>query len=654
MDLRDPRKQLGYNEQKQFKDHHNEARIFTRRLVLSAIFVMCSFSLLLTRFYSLQIVHYDNYATLSDRNRIQVRPIPPNRGLVYDQNGELLADNRPTMTLTIVKERAGNLEETIHKISQIISLSDRDIERFYKALELRRRPFESVPLRFRLTESELARIAVNEFDLYGVKVEGQLVRYYPYSDLYAHALGYVGRINERELTSFTPELVTRYSGTQSIGKIGLERSYELDLLGQPGQENIETNARGRVLRVIDSVDPIAGKDLELFLRTDVQQAAYDALGERRGAVVALEVKTGGVTALVSNPSYDPNLFVTGISTKDYLALNTSKDLPLFNRSIQGQYPPGSTVKPILGLGGLKKGFVTPHSSVPDPGFYKLKNDDRLYREWKKGGHGAHISLKQAIVESCDIYFYDLGFRMGVDQMHEFGVLFGLGQRTQIDIPSERPGLWPSREWKRNTRGLAWYPGNSLNMSIGQGDVLTTPLQLAVMTTTFARRGSFVEPRIVKAIDGLATQQVIRKETVFDEMHWNFVKQSMKDSVHSTRGTAISVGKHLSFDIAGKTGTAQVVSIAQDSEYDSESLRERNRDHALFIAFAPVDEPEIAVAVILENGEKSSKAAAVAVRVIQQYLYPDMVLSDELLEMPKDDLPRKPKENAITKLMGHEY
>jgi len=619
----DPEKRLGYSEQQHFKDHHNEARIFSRRLVLAALVVFGSFSVLLTRFYSLQIVHYDNYATLSDQNRIQVRPIPPNRGLVYDNNGALLADNRPTMTLTLVKERVGDLEETLEKISRIVSISERDIERFYKALSLRRRPYESVPLRFRLTEEELARIAVNEYDLDGVEVQGQLVRDYPFGDLYAHALGYVGRINERELSAFTEELVTQYSGTQSIGKIGLEKSYELELLGQPGQENIETNARGRVLRVLDSVDPIAGKDLQLYLRNDVQQAAYEALGERRGAVVAIDVQTGGVAALVSMPSYDPNLFVTGISSKDYRALNTSKDLPLFNRTIQGQYPPGSTLKPIIGLGGLERGFATPFTSVPDPGFYKIKNDKRLYREWKRGGHGARISLKQAIVESCDIYFYDLGFRMGVDQMHEFGSLFGIGGRTDIDIPSERAGLWPSREWKRQARGQVWFPGNSLNMSIGQGDVLMTPLQLAVMTTSLARKGSFVEPRLVKSVGGELTKKVIRRQTEIDPSNWDFIVQSMRDVVHSPRGTAISVGRDMPFEMAGKTGTAQVVGIAQDAEYDSESLRERNRDHALFVAFAPVDEPKVAVAVIIENGEKSSKAAAIARKVLQQYLYPEL-------------------------------
>lgn len=618
----DQNKRLGHSDHHHFKDHHNEARVFGRRLVITAILVVGVFLLLLTRFYSLQIIHHDNYSTLSDRNRIQVRPIPPNRGLIYDDTGTLLADNRPIMALTIVKERAGDLEQTIQKISEIISISDRDVERFYKALTLRRRPYESVPLRFRLTEAELARIAVNEYDLSGVDVEGQLVRFYPFANIYAHAIGYVGRINERELSNFTPEINSRYSGTQSIGKIGLERSYELDLLGEPGQEQIETDARGRVHRVLDSVDPVAGKDLELFLRSDVQLAAYDALADKRGAVVAIDVDSGGVVALVSTPGYDPNLFVTGISTVDYMALNKSKDLPLFNRTIQGQYPPGSTVKPILGLGGLETGTVSTLSSVPDPGYYQLKNDERLYREWKKGGHGAHISLKQAIVESCDIYFYDLGFRMGVDQMHSFGLHFGMGSRTAIDIPSERSGLWPSREWKRQARGVAWYPGNSLNMSIGQGDVLMTPLQLAVMTSVFANKGEFIQPRLVKTVGGIETSKVVRSSYEVDEDNWNFIAQSMRDSVHSRRGTANSVGRNMTFEIAGKTGTAQVVGIAQDAEYDSESLRERNRDHALFVAFAPVDDPKVAIAVVIENGEKSSKAAEIARRVLKQYLYPE--------------------------------
>lgn len=601
-----------------FKDHHGESRLIGRRIIFSLVVVVVVFAGLLTRYYSLQITHYENYATLSDRNRIQVRPIPPNRGLIFDARGQLLAEQRPIMTLSIVKERAGNIDNLITELSKLIDVTERDRERFYKALSSRRRPYEAVPLRFKLTEDELAKVSVNEFLFSGIEVEAQLVRNYPYDALLAHVVGYVGRVDIEELTDFTPEQQSRYSGTQSIGKIGLEKFYEDQLLGYPGEENIETNARGRVLRVLGSRDPVAGEDLSLFLDVELQQSAFDAMGDYKGAAVVLDVATGGVLALVSNPGYDPNLFVTGISNKNYQELRLSKHLPLLNRAIQGQYPPGSTVKPMLGLAGLETGFITAQSRIYDPGFYQLANDERFYREWKKGGHGSSIDLHEAIVESCDVFFYDLGFRMGVDRMHAFGLNFGLGSVSNLDIPSERAGLWPSREWKKNVRGQNWYPGNSLNMSIGQGDVLTTPVQLAVMASVLANRGVFIEPRLVKKIGDNETAKVVRSAYAGNQKNWDLVLQSMVDVLHSSHGTARSIAHKMNFKMAGKTGTAQVVSIAQDAEYDSEALAERNRDHALFIGFAPADNPQIAFAVVIENGEKSSKAATMSRKIAESY------------------------------------
>ena len=601
-----------------FKDHHGESRLIGRRIIFSLVVVVVVFAGLLTRYYSLQITHYENYATLSDRNRIQVRPIPPNRGLIFDARGQLLAEQRPIMTLSIVKERAGNIDNLITELSKLIDVTERDRERFYKALSSRRRPYEAVPLRFKLTEDELAKVSVNEFLFSGIEVAAQLVRNYPYDALLAHVVGYVGRVDIEELTDFTPEQQSRYSGTQSIGKIGLEKFYEDQLLGYPGEENIETNARGRVLRVLGSRDPVAGEDLSLFLDVELQQSAFDAMGDYKGAAVVLDVATGGVLALVSNPGYDPNLFVTGINNKNYQELRLSKHLPLLNRAIQGQYPPGSTVKPMLGLAGLETGFITAQSRIYDPGFYQLANDERFYREWKKGGHGSSIDLHEAIVESCDVFFYDLGFRMGVDRMHAFGLNFGLGSVSNLDIPSERAGLWPSREWKKNVRGQNWYPGNSLNMSIGQGDVLTTPVQLAVMASVLANRGVFIEPRLVKKIGDNETAKVVRSAYAGNQKNWDLVLQSMVDVLHSSHGTARSIAHKMNFKMAGKTGTAQVVSIAQDAEYDSEALAERNRDHALFIGFAPADNPQIAFAVVIENGEKSSKAATMSRKIAESY------------------------------------
>lgn len=607
-------------EPQHLKDHFQEARLFKRRLIVASLIIILLLGVLVARLYNLQVVNYELYVTQSERNRVQVQPLPPTRGLIFDRNGTLLADNRPTYTLTLIKEQVKDLPKTLALISKLVDLRDGDIEEFEKRLKQRRRPYEAVPLSYRLTEEEIARLAVNEYRLPGVKVAAELVRDYPLKSMLAHSVGYVGRINDRELTSFDEDQYRRYSGTHTIGKIGLERQYEEDLLGEVGYQYVETNARGRVLRVLESIAPEPGKNLALYLDADLQREAIKAMGDYRGAVVALDVNTGGVLSMVSTPSYNPNLFVTGISYKDYNALNNSLDLPLFNRTIQAQYPPGSTVKPMLGLAALHNKVVDFNYSVRDPGFYQLEGEKRLYRDWKRQGHGWRVDLLQAITESCDTYFYDTAHRMGIDRMHEFGVQFALGDRTGIDIPSERKGIWPSREWKRAVRGLPWFPGDSLNVGIGQGDVLTTPLQLAVMTATLANRGHYIQPHLVRTVGGEPVE--VQEHTVTDiaEKNWDFIFGAMENVVHGQHGTAhSSIGRDLNYRMAGKTGTAQVVGIAQGEKYDSEALAERQRDHALFVAFAPAENPKIAVAVIVENGEKSSKPARVARSVIDRYL-----------------------------------
>jgi len=592
-----------------FKDHHHEARVFGLRLALAFTIVLVLFGVLIARFYTLQVVDYDHYVTRSDRNRIHVRPVPPNRGLIFDTHGELLADNRATFSLSIVKERTKNLEQTIAEVATLIAIEERDKENFYKLLKQRRRPFEAVPLRYRLTEEEISKIAVNEFRLTGVEIDAQLTRYYPNGELFAHTVGYVGRINERELSQFDEVTYRRYSGTHSMGKIGLEKFYESILLGEVGSEHIETNAHGRVLRKLESSDPAPGKDLHLFINTELQRVASKALNGRRGAIVAIDVTTGGVLAMVSAPSFDPNLFVSGISFSDYKALNESRDLPLFNRTIQGQYPPGSTLKPMLGLGALKHQVVNFTTQIRDPGYYQLENDERFYRDWKKGGHGNKVDLRQAIIESCDTYFYGMAFQMGVDRIHEFGAQFGLGVRSDIEVPSERSGLWPSKAWKKATRGMHWFPGDSLNVSIGQGDVLTTPLQLAVMTATLASRGKHIKPRLVKRIGSEETLMDVAHHVEVDDAYWDFVHSAMEGVVHTPRGTANRIARGAKYRMAGKTGTAQKVGIAQDEEYDADKIDERNWDHALYIGFAPIENPQIATAIIVENGEHGSSAAA---------------------------------------------
>ena len=597
----------------QIKNPHEEARLFTRRLLCAGVFVLLGFGVLITRFYTLQVVGYQDYVTRADSNRIQVQPIAPNRGLIFDRNGVLLADNRASYTLSVVKERAKKLDRLLEDLSDVVEISEEDVERFRKALKQRRRPFEATPLRYRLTEEEIARLAVNEYRLEGAEVEAQLVRYYPHGPLFAHTVGYVGRINERELSSFDDEDYQNYAGTYSVGKTGLERYYESRLLGQVGSQNVETNAHGRVLRVLDRIDPIPGEDLYLHVDYRLQKAAHDALTGKRGAVVAIDVQSGGVLALASTPSFNPNLFVTGISHADYRRLNESRDLPMYNRAVQGQYPPGSTLKPLLGLGALEHRIVTPSTVINDTGIYQLENSERLYRDWKKGGHGSRIDLRRAIEQSCDVYIWDMAYRMGVDRMHSVGLGFGLGTHTNIDIPNERSGLWPSRVWKKGARGLPWFPGDSLNMSLGQGDVLATPLQLAVMTHTMATRGVMRRPRLVSRISNTEQVSDVVHTSEFKKSHWQYIGKSMEAVVHGTRGTARAISTGLKYRIAGKTGTAQVVGIAQDEEYDREKVAERNRPHALFIAYAPAKNPRIAISVIVENGEAGSSAAAPVAR-----------------------------------------
>lgn len=606
---------IGHEHEMRIAHQGPEKRLIQQRIIFALLLVFVMLGVLIYRYYSLQVTQHEDFVTQSDRNRIQVQPVAPTRGLIYDRNGILLADNRPSFRLSIVKERVKDLDALIATLQSLVEISTSDIDRFKKMLRRSRAPYQPTPIKLDLSQDEIAKISVNEYRLPGVEVEAELVRYYPQGELLAHTIGYVGRINERELASFDEEQRQDYSATYSIGKIGIEKYYEDVLLGKVGSQFMETNAHGRALRVLKRDDPTPGKDLHLHLDIELQKAAFDALKGWRAAAVAVDVNTGGILAMVSTPSFDPNLFVTGISYQDYNALNRSLDLPLYNRTIQAQYPPGSTLKPILGLGGLESGLISPQTRIHDPGFYQLSEGERLYRDWKKWGHGSNVDLRQAITESCDTFFYELAVRLGIDRMHPIGAHFGLGSQTGIDMPNERAGLWPSREWKKRHRRLPWYPGDSLNVSIGQGDVLATPLQLAVMTATFANRGTRYEPHLVRRIDDKEVS-VKKTDVVEAKIHnWDYVNSAMESVVHGLRGTAKGINKGLSYRIAGKTGTAQVIGIAQDEEYDRDKVAERNRDHALFIAFAPADKPEIALAVVVENGEHGSSAAAPIARVI---------------------------------------
>lgn len=611
-------------EAQHFKDHQREAKLFRNRVLVMAAFMLLLVSTLVYRYYDLQIVNYEEYATQSERNRVHVQPVPPTRGLIFDRNNELIADNKASFTLSVVSADATELNNTIELLKTLIEVTPSDLGKFYKAQKQRRHKLDPVPLRYRLTEDEIARLAVNQHLLEGVEVNAELVRNYPHMDMFAHVIGYTGRISEKEMDAFTPEQLQRYSGTHAIGKNGIEKSYEDVLLGQVGSQNVETNARGRVMRVLDRIDPKQGSDLHLYLDTRLQETAVTVMQGRRGAVVAIDVKTGGVLAAVSNPGFDPNLFVTGISYRDYKSLNEDIDTPLFNRFLQAQYPPGSTVKPVIGLIGLQEGFTDVHRTISDRGVFTLPGNSRLWRDWSLkvtgGGHG-QVNLKTGISQSCDVYFWELGNRMGIDRMSKYGHYFGLGILTGIDVPSERSGIWPSREWKRAAKGQAWYPGDTVNISIGQGFMLATPLQLAVMTSTIANRGMRHRPQFVKQIGNQPVEPVIEDTFEAQPEYWDAIFDGMAEVVHGPRGTAnryMSPGAE--YRMAGKSGTAQVVGIAQNAKYKSELLKERHRDHALFVAFAPLEDPQIAVAVMVENAEGgSSKAAPIARWVMDAHL-----------------------------------
>lgn len=614
------------------KDPSRERILYRRRFLVASALMVAMLGVIVGRYFFLQIVKHETYKTQSDRNRIQLQPIAPKRGLIFDRNGVLLAENIPSYSLVLIKERVPDLDETLSELAALIAVDEDDIRKFKKRLR-HRRPYQAVPLKFRLTEEEIARLAVNRYRLPGVDVDAQLVRNYPHGELLAHALGYVGRINEREMDEID---AVNYSATNHIGKLGVEHFYEQVLHGTVGYQNVETNARGRVLRVLERNPPEPGADLYLNIDVNLQRVAHRVLGDERGAIVAIDPADGGVLAMVSTPSYDTNLFVNGISTTDYNRLRESRDLPLFNRTLQGQYPPGSTLKPIFGLGALHYGVVTRRTTVPDPGWYSLANDERVYRDWKSGGHGYRIDMHQAVVESCDVYFYDLAFNMGIDRIHEFGQRFGLGELTGIDSDNERSGLLPSRDWKRSVKGSHWFPGETLNVGIGQGFMLTTPMQLAVSTAVLANRGERKVPRIVRAINGEPVPTPLKPRVeLADESDWDFMLQTMEDVVHSAKGTARNISSKLDYRIAGKTGTAQVIGIVSHEDYDPTQVAKRQRDHALFVGFAPADNPRIALAVIVENGEAGGRVAApIARKVFDAYLRPDTIKHIEPIKLEK--------------------
>ena len=597
-----------------FKNHHLEQRIIAVRLLWALIIVTTLSTIIAARLFWLQSTEHERYTTLSDKNRVQTLAVSPPRGLIYDRHGRLLALNQPNFSLSIIPEQATHPTSLIEQLGEWVELDDDDIRRFERRRTSHRRPWEPVLLKAGLTEEQIAQIVARQHQLPGVRINAIPTRRYPYGPMLAHLLGYVNRINTNDLENMTPEEQSNYSGTHFHGRTGIEAEYERYLHGQAGYQKVEINARGRILRTLQEVSPQPGANLYLHLDLDVQQAAWDALTGRRGAVVAIDPRNGGVIAFASRPGYDPNLFVTGISVADYSKYRDDVDQPLFNRALQGQYAPGSTIKPMVGLAGLEDGVTNWQRKIWDPGYYRLEGVERPFRDWKRGGHG-WVDMKTAMAVSCDTYFYDMTFKLGIDKLHAFLSQFGLGERTGIDLPGESRGILPSREWKRASKGQPWYHGDTINTSIGQGYMLTTPLQLAAATAQIARHGKAVIPRVAQLESPVVPHQI----TLKDSRNWQKMHDAMAAVVTSAQGTARRIGS-APYSIAAKTGTSQVFSLGVDQIYDADEIEERLRDHAMFVGFAPLEEPAIAIAVLVENGGGGgSTAAPIARQVMDAWL-----------------------------------
>ncbi|HEY5603351.1 MAG TPA: penicillin-binding protein 2 [Gammaproteobacteria bacterium] len=608
------------------KDHFRETHMFNVRVVIVLVLSLLSFLAVVVRLVYLQIIENETYTTLSEDNRFFISAIPPTRGLIFDRNGTLLAENLPAYNLELIPERIKNIDATIASLGEIIEITDADIERFKEQLGPSNR-FKPIPLKTGLSDEEVARIAVNRYRFPGVDIAARLIRHYPDTGLMSHAIGYVGRINEKEMKNIDK---VSYEGSNFIGKTGIEHFYETMLHGHPGVQQIETNAQGRSLRAFEQVPQEPGINLHLTIDAALQKAAQEALGEESGSVIAIDPNTGDVLAFVSTPVFNPNLFVTGIDHKTYAVLRDDKQKPLFNRALRGQYPPGSTIKPFVGLAGLETATIEADEQITCRGWYSLPGDKHRYRDWKKTGHGK-MSLHFAIVQSCDVYFYDLAVSMGIDRMSNYLIPFGFNAPTNIDITGELGGIMPTSKWKKEARKAPWYTGETVIAGIGQGYVLTTPLQLATATATLSKKGKRMRPRVVSAMENANTREIQylppvehAPVSVIDEAHWNQVINAMQDVAHHWRGTAYRVGKDAKYKIAGKTGTAQVFTLAQDAEYKENEIPKELRDHALFIAFAPVENPQIAVSVIVEHGGHGSSAAApIAKKVMDHYLLPKL-------------------------------
>ena len=589
------------------------------RLVIAMTLVLVCFGVLVARFVYLQVYRYDDFHAQAEDNRIALVPAPPGRGLIFDRNGVLLAENVSAYTLEIAPKRAARLEETIAALSGIVEITARDRQRFRRLLE-DSRSTDSVPLKVRLTDGEVARLAVQRFRFPGVEIRARLFRNYPLGETAAHVIGHIGRISQEDKRRLEEqERLSAYAGSTHIGKVGVELSYESLLHGQVGAEEVEVSAGGRIVRTLSRQPPVPGANLVLSIDVRLQKLAEELYGDRRGALVAIEPTTGDVLALVSRPSFDPNLFVDGIDSQTWQSLNEDPDKPLLNRPLRGAYPPGSTYKPFMALAALTTGARTPQDTISDPGYFQLGN--HRFRDSKPSGHGT-VDLRKSIVVSSDTYYYKVAYDMGVDRIHDFMKPWGFGQLTGIDLEHESAGILPSTQWKLKRFKQKWYPGETPSIGIGQGYNAFTMLQLAHATATLANDGIVMKPHVVQSIEDPVTHA--RKRTVPKESYRIPLRREYLDLVRGAMadvnrfGTGRIAFANTEYVAAGKTGTAQVIGIKQGERYDARRIAERHRDHSLFMAFAPLENPKIAIALVVENGGFGAQAAAPIARKLFDY------------------------------------
>lgn len=601
------------------KNPQQEIRLIAQRSMLGLMVICSLVFLLLLRLAFLQLYKHDVYITLSTKNWLDLVPVEPTRGLIYDRNGVLLAENIPVFSLDILPYQVTDWQKTLAGLQKIILLSDSDISQFRKQLKQHRR-FDEIPLKLRLTEEEVARFTENQYHFPGVMIKARLMRHYPYGASFSHVLGNVGRINLQELNEIDS---INYSASHYIGKLGVEKYYEEELHGKVGYEQVENDASGKPIRVLKEIEGIPGKNIYLTIDSNLQFIAEKALGNHRGAIVAIQPATGQVLAMISKPGYDPNLFVLGINQQDYNALKTSAERPLFNRALRGLYPLASTIKPYLALAGLEEEIINSNTNISDPGWFQIRNTSRRYHDSSPYGHGS-VNLNKAILASCDIYFYQLALKMGIHRMDDILTQFGFGALTGIDLDEELTGVVASPEWKQKVKGAHWYEGDTVISGIGQGFMQATPLQIASAAATLANRGQRFMPYLLLGEHTPGSPYVAQSPiplepiTLKNKNNWDLVINAMQNVVMSPQGTARHFGRKHPYTIAAKTGTAQVVSRRNPNEEDNiqEDLPEKLRDHHLFIAFAPIANPKIAVAIVTEN----SNAAVEAARVIFDYYF----------------------------------